>query len=100
MKAKETLLLGILLLVTGVFLYALSGVVVTAYTVWSDSYWTYYEFQHNIHQEYQCMALGTGPLCTFLHYFGYGGAGALSLAGAVVVAVSLYKLIESPRQAE
>ena len=100
MKAREALLLGILLLVAGAFLYALSGVLVTAYTVWSDSYWTYYEFQHNIHQEFQCAGLGTSSLCTFLYYFGYGGAGALSVSGAVMVAVSVYGLVEPPRRIE
>ena len=89
-------MLGMLLLVAGGFLYALSGVVVTVYTVTSDSYWTYYEFQHNTHYEYQCGRLGVSPLCTFFYYFARGGAGALSFAGAIMVAVSLYRLIEAP----
>jgi len=98
MKAREALVLGILLLLAGAFLYAFSGVVITVYTVWSDSYWTYYEFQHNIHNEYQCQGgLGVSSLCTFLYYFAYGGAGALSFAGAAIVAVSFYRLIEGPR---
>ena len=97
MKAREALALGILLLLAGAFLYAFSGVVVTVYTVWSDSYWTYYEFQHNIHNEYQCVGLGVGPLCTFLYYFAYGGAGALFFAGAAMMAVSFYRLFEGPR---
>jgi hypothetical protein len=41
------------------------------------------------------MGLGVSPLCTFFYYFGYGGAGALSFAGAVMMAVSLYRLIEA-----
>ena len=94
MKAREGLLLGILLLVVGVFLYAFSGVVVTVYTVASDSYWTYYEFQHNTHYEYQCRILGVSPLCTFFYYFTRGAAGVLSFAGAVMMAVSLHRLIE------
>ena len=97
MKAREALVLGILLLLAGAFLYAFSGVVITVYTVWSDSYWTYYEFQHNIHNEYQCVGLEVGPLCTFLYYFAYGGAGALFFAGAAMMAVSFYRLIEGPR---
>jgi hypothetical protein len=97
MKAREALVLGILLLLAGVFLYAFSGVVVTVYTVTSDSYWTYYEFQHNTHHEYQCLGLGVSPLCTFFHYFAYGGAGVLSFVGAVMIAVSLYRFIEAPR---
>ncbi|MGB9022753.1 MAG: hypothetical protein WCC94_04875 [Candidatus Bathyarchaeia archaeon] len=94
MKPREALLVGIGLLLLGAFLYAFSGVVVTVYTVSSDSYWTYYEFQHNTHCEYQCMGIGVSPLCTFFYYFTYGGAGALSFAGAVMMAVSLYRLIE------
>ena len=97
MQAREGLVLGILLLLTAAILYAFSGAVVTVYTVWSDSYWTYYEFQHNIHQEYQCGRLGTGPLCTFFYYLTRGGAGALSLAGVATVAVSFYRVIEGPR---
>jgi hypothetical protein len=96
MKAPEALVLGILLLLAGVFLYALSGVVVTVYTVSSDSYWTYYEFQHDTHYEYQCRTIGVSPLCTFFYYFARGGAGALSFAGAIMIAVSLYRLIEAP----
>jgi hypothetical protein len=40
------------------------------------------------------MGLGVSPLCTFLYYFAYGGAGALCFAGAVMIAVSLYRIIE------
>lgn len=97
MKPRKALVLGILLLLAGALLYAFSGVVVTVYTVCSDSYWTYYEFQHNIHYEYQCGRLGTSPLCTFFYYFTYGGAAALSFAGAAMMAVSFYRLIEGPR---
>jgi hypothetical protein len=99
MKARKALVLGILLLLAGAFLYAFSGVVVTVYAVSSGSYWTYYEYQYATHNEYQCthILLGTGPLCTFFYYFAYGGAGALSFAGAVMIAVSLYRLIERPR---
>lgn len=96
LKAREALVLGILLLLAGAFLFGFSGVVVTVYTVTSDSYWTYYEFQHNTHHEYQCVGLGVSPLCTFYYYFAYGGAAALSFAGAIMVAVSLYRLIEAP----
>jgi hypothetical protein len=96
MKAREALVLGILLLLAGALFYAFSGVVVTVYTVASDSYWTYYEFQHNAHYEYQCGGLGVSPLCTFFYYFARGAAGVLSFAGAIMVAVSLYRLIEAP----
>ena len=95
MKPREALLVGIGLLLLGAFLYTFSGVVVTVYTVSSGSYWTYYEYQYATHNEYQCMGLGVSPLCTFFYYFGYGGAGALSFAGAVMMAVSLYRLIEA-----
>lgn len=94
MKAKDALFYGIILVVLGASLYAFSGVVVTVYTVSSDSYWTYYEFQHNAHYEYQCGGLGVSPLCTFFYYFARGGAAALSFAGAVMMAVSFYRLIE------
>jgi hypothetical protein len=94
MKAREALLLGILLLLAGLFLYAFSGVVVTVYTVTADSYWTYYEFQHNVHYEYQCLGLGVSTSCTFFYYLARGGAGMLSTAGAILLAVSLYRLIE------
>jgi hypothetical protein len=97
MRAREALVLGILLLLAGVFLYTFSNVVVTVYSVFSDSYWTYYEFQHNAHYEYQCMGLGTGPLCAFFYYFARGGAGILFFAGAVLIAVSFHRLIEGPR---
>jgi hypothetical protein len=97
MKAKDGLLYGIILVALGVVLYGFSGVVVTVYTVTADSYWTYYEFQHNTHFEYQCLELGVSPLCTFFYYFTQGGAAALSFAGAVMMAVSFYRLIESPR---
>jgi hypothetical protein len=33
----------------------------------------------------------------FLYYLAYGGAGALSFAGAAMMAVSFYRLIEGPR---
>jgi len=95
MKAREALLLGILLLVTGAFLFAFSSVIVTVYTISSGSYWTYYEYQYATHNEYQCAGIGVSPLCTFFYYIAYGGAAALSLAGAVMMAVSLYRLIES-----
>ena len=94
MEPRKALVLGIFLVLAGVLLYASSGVVVTVYIVTADSYWTYYEFQHNTHYEYQCVGLGVSPLCTFLYYFAYGGAGALCFAGAVMIAVSLYRLIE------
>jgi len=99
MKAREALVLGILVLLAGAFLYALSGVAVTVYTVSSGSYWTYYEYQYATHNEYQCthILLGTGPLCAFFYYLAYGGAGALSFAGAAMIAVSFYRLIECPR---
>ena len=96
MKTREALVLGILLLLAGAFLYALSGVVVTVYTVSSDSYWTYYEFQHNTHYEYQCQGLGVSLFCTFFYYFARSGAAVLSLAGALMMAVSFYRLIEGP----
>ena len=94
MKPRKALFAGIGLLLLGAFLYAFSGAVVTVYTVSADSYWTYYEFQHNTHYEYQCAELGVSPLCTFLYYFAHGGAGALFIGGAVMTAVSLYRLIE------
>ena len=97
MKAREALVLGILLLLAGAFLYAFSGAVVTVYTITSDSYWTYYEFQHNTHYEYQCGGLGVGPLCAFFYYFARGGAGVVSFAGAVMMAVSFCRLIEGYR---
>jgi hypothetical protein len=97
MKAREALVLGILLLSAGAFLYALSDTIVTVYVVTSDSYWTYYEFQHNARCEYQCLGLGVSPLCAFLYYFARSGAAVLFFAGAAAVAVSLYKLIEAPR---
>lgn len=97
MKASDALYFGILLLLLGAFLYAISGVVVTVYTVSSGSYWTYYEYQYATHYEYQCGGLGVSPLCTFFYYFAYGGAGALFFAGAVMIAVSFYRLIEGPR---
>lgn len=94
MKARKALLLGILLLVAGAFLYGSSGVVINVYTVSSGSYWTYYEYQYATHNEYQCRGIGVSLLCTFFYYFTYGGAAALSLAGAVMMTVSLYRLIE------
>jgi hypothetical protein len=97
MKPREALFAGIGLLLLGAFLYAFLGVVVTVYTVSSGSYWTYYEYQYATHSEYQCMGLGVSPLCTFSYYLAYGGAIALSLAGVVMMAVSLYRFIESPR---
>jgi hypothetical protein len=97
MKPRLTLFAGIGLLLLGAFLYALSGVVVTVYTVSSGSYWTYYEYQYATHSEYQCVGLGVGPLCAFSYYFAFGGAVALYLAGVVMMTVSLYRLIEGPR---
>ena len=97
MKPNDGLLYGIIVIVLGLVLYASSGVVVTVYTVTSDSYWTYYEFQHNTHYEYQCRGLGVSPLCTFFYFLAYGGAGALSFTGAVMMAVSFYRLIECRR---
>jgi len=94
MKPKDALVYGIILVVLGVSLYVLSGVVVTVYTVTSDSYWTYYEFQHNTHYEYQCWTLGVTPICALFYYFTTGGAVALSFVGAVMMAVSLHRLIE------
>lgn len=87
-------MLGIFLVLAGVLLYASSGVVVTVYIVTADSYWTYYEFQHNTHYEYQCVGLGVTPVCTFFFYFARGGAAVLSFVGAVMMAVSLGRLIE------
>jgi len=95
MKPSHGLFYGIILISLGVILYAFSGVVVSVYTITADSYWTYYEFQHNTHYEYQCLELGVTPLCTFFYYFTQGGAAALSFAGAIMVAVSLYRLIEA-----
>ena len=99
MKARKALVLGMLLLLAGAFLYAFSGVVVTVYAVSSGSYWTYYEYQYATHNEYQCrhILLGTGPLCTFFYYLAYGGAGAFFFTGAAMMAVSFYRLIECPR---
>jgi hypothetical protein len=94
MKARKALLIGILMLVAGAFLYALSGIVVTVYTVASGSYWTYYEYQYATHYEYQCWGLGMSPLCTFFYYLSYGGAVALSFSGALMIAVSFYRLVE------
>jgi hypothetical protein len=98
MKPREGLFVGIGLLLLGVFLYAFSGVVVTVYTVSSGSYWTYYEYQYATHSEYQCVGLGVSPLCTFSYYLACGGAIALSLAGVVMMAISLHRFIESPRK--
>jgi len=97
MRPRLTLFVGIGLLLLGAFLYALSNVAVTVYTISSGSYWTYYEYQYATHSEYQCVGLGVGPLCAFFYYFAYGGAVALYLAGVVLMAVSLYRLIEAPR---
>jgi len=97
MRPREALFTGVILLLLGALLYAFSGVVVTVYTVSSGSYWTYYEYQYATHSEYQCVGLGVSPLCTFLYYFAYGGVAALSLAGAAMMALSLYRLIEGPR---
>jgi len=97
MKPNDGLLCGIILIALGVTLYASSGFVVTVYTITSDSYWTYYEFQHSTHYEYQCRGLGVAPFCAFIYFFAYGGAAALSFAGAVMTAVSLHRLIERPQ---
>jgi hypothetical protein len=97
MRPRPTLFVGIGLLLLGSFLYALSSVFVNVYTVSSGSYWTYYEYQYATHSEYQCVVLGVGPLCTFFYYFAYGGAVVLYLTGAVMMAVSLHRLIEGHR---
>jgi hypothetical protein len=97
MRPRLTLIVGIGLILLGSFLYALSSVFVTIYTVSSGSYWTYYEYQYTTHSEYQCVGLGTGTLCTFFYCFAYGGAVALYLTGAVMMAVSLHRLIEGHR---
>jgi hypothetical protein len=44
------------------------------------------------------LELGVTPLCTFFYYFTQGGAAALSFAGAIMVAVSLYRLIEASQR--
>ena len=93
MEPREALVLGIFLLLAGVFLYASSGVVVTVYTVTADSYWTYYEFQHNTHYEYQCWTLGVTPICRLFYFLATGGAGVLSFVGAVMMAVSFHRVI-------
>jgi len=97
MKAKDALFYGVILVVLGAALYVLSGALVTVYTVSSDSYWTYYEFQHNTHYEYQCWTLGVTPICKLFYYLATSGAGVLSFVGAVMTAVSFYRLIEGPR---
>jgi hypothetical protein len=97
MKAKDALFCGIILVVLGASLYVLSSVVATVYTVSSGSYWTYYEYQYATHYEYQCLGLGVSPLCTFFYHFAHAGAGVLSFAGAVMIAVAFYRLIESGR---
>ena len=97
LEPREALVLGIILLLAGVFLYASSGALVTVYTVTGDSYWTYYEFQHNTHYEYQCVGLGVNLLCTFFFYLAYAGAISLCSAGAVLMAVSLNRLVEVRR---
>ena len=96
-EPRKALVLGIILLLAGVFLYASSGALVTVYTVTGDSYWTYYEFQHNTHYEYQCVGLGVNLFCTFFFYLTYAGAICLSSAGMVLMAVSLNKLIGARR---
>lgn len=96
MKPREALALGILLLLAGVLLYAFSAAIVSVYTVTADSYWTYYEFQHNTHYEYQCLGLGVSPMCAFFYCFARGGALVLSFAGAAMMVVSLHRLIEGP----
>ena len=95
MKPQQALLVGIGLILLGVFLYAFSGVLVSVYTVSSGSYWTYYEYQYATHSEYQWVGLGVSPVCTFLYSFVCGAAVALTIAGAVVMAVSLHRLIEA-----
>ena len=42
------------------------------------------------------MGLGVSSFCTFYYYFAYGGAAALSFAGAVMIAISLHRLVEAP----
>ena len=97
MKAKNALFYGIILVVLGASLYVFSGFVVTVYTVSSGSYWTYYEYQYATHYEYQCGGLGVSPPCTFFYHFAHAGAAVLFFAGAVMMAVSFYRLIEGPR---
>jgi hypothetical protein len=97
MRPKLTLFVGIGLLILGAFLYTSSNIVVTVYDISSGSYWTYYEYQYATHPEYQCMELGVGPLCALFYHFTYAFAVALYLAGAVTMAVSLYRLTEGPR---
>jgi hypothetical protein len=93
MRDSDALLYGIVLLLAGAFLYAFSGVVITVYqasSVWSNGSLSIYNY-------YGCGRFGFGPWCTFSYYFVYGGAGLLSFVGAIMVAVSLYRIIEPAR---
>jgi hypothetical protein len=87
-KDSDALSLGIVLLLAGAFLYALSGVAITVYTASSVS-----SSSVSTYNYYGCGRLGFGPLCTFLYYMANGGAGLLSFVGAIMVTVSLYRLI-------
>lgn len=94
MKAKDTLLFGLLLLALAVFLYTIYIGSTESYAV-TDCQTAYHCKTYNV---IECKFFGLqGGQCTFYSYLMYGACGVVSFVGTVLVAVSLYRIIEGPR---
>jgi hypothetical protein len=93
MNAKDTLFYGLVLLALAAVFYAIYIGSTEGYAV-TDCQSAYHCKTYN---QVECKFFGLqGGQCTFYSYLMYGACGVLSFMGAVMVAVSLYRIIEGP----
>lgn len=93
LKASDGLTLGALLLVLAAFLFVLQGVLVHVTTISAPL--TAGGLVYEASYQYKCGTLSTDQ-CALIYNAMTGAASILSFMGAVLVAVSLFRLTEAP----
>ena len=93
MKPKDALVYGLVLLVLAAALYAIYFVSTEAYSV-TDCESSYHCKMNSV---VECKFFGVQGRQCFYSYIMYGACGVLSFVGVVMVAVSVYRIIEGPR---
>jgi hypothetical protein len=94
MRPRDALNLGVLLLLAGTLMYVFSSVGVRVVTISSGSAYSF-----TTYNEYECGRFGRSSWCVIFVNTMYGGAGLLTFVGAILVGVSLYRLVEAPHAA-
>ena len=99
MKPRDALVCGLALLIVAAVLYTIYTSSTEVYSDTNCDVPLGYSYSHCLtHNVVECKSFGVrgGDQCTFYAYIMYGACGVLSFVGVVMVAVSLYRIIERP----